>query len=1035
MRKLCILMILLLAASICGAQDYNWQKQHAKVLPTGDLEWAPAPFEFKADGPLRYIDYENGNDNNPGTKASPWKHHPWDKAASGNAAQASGPATYVFKQGVAYRGAMEMKESGQPGKPIRLTRDPSWGEGPAMIYGSERATGWKKLTAAQAPKGMPNPEKVWYTDLPYLTRAVWLVEGDEITRLKLARTPNWELDGSDDVRSQWWSWENPEWWKRDGRYKTTVNGKKMHLAVDKKNLTRDADYYEGALVWSEWTVMMGAPYAAPVEKFYPDRNGIAFQGPWHNDSQGIATNNRYYLEDKPHYLDQAGEYWFEKKGRQGRLYVRLPEDADPNGKVIEAAKRINFIDSAGASNIEISGLTFGFGNIFWNLDYRFFQHPDVDGAVIRVLGEGENIIVRNNVFHDIVKAIRIETANGGTLDHVFVTDNDVTRTDHGGIHVKGEGKGEAGKLVRLQVLRNRLHDIGARPLRPNGHFALKISYPLIAEIAGNYLDFTYAAGIDTHGGKGSGAPGDAPLTRILIYNNKVTNINLGANDWGGIETWQGGPYYVFNNVSGNPVGPMNWTGKTFSHAYYLDGAFKNYHFNNIAWGKANDPNDKRNANVSAFQEIISYQNTFVNNTAYKFLKGSRRQAPQAGRDKFLGNVFTDISETVFRHTDAEGEDPNVHHAGAQADDFAYETDAYANNVFYKISGILGNFQAQGGDYKTPENMSKALETVKAMATNVGIMADKPVLRDTDSHDFRPTPDSPVIDYGIKAFIPWSLYGTVAEWNFTRNNEDPTRVIDEHWYMTEYHVGRDDYYKRPMYPLTAKNISAQDYVSGPLEDWTLGALKLNGRDQYLELTDAYMNQPYEYTRKNENLTASGEQLKNPEIYRTNMIVEAYLRTDSGADGVIIGKASGNAGYRLAIASNGQAEFSVKGEGKSASVSGGKINDGEWHHVLAELDRNAGKVNLYIDGKLAASSSAAIGKASLENDANLYVGSNGSGDHLACEIEFLRIAQGSLADSYTTIDELYTWQFNGPILRDFTGMEPTGKKRDAGAIELR
>ena len=46
-------------------------------------------------------------------------------------------------------------------------------------------------------------------------------------------------------------------------------------------------------------------------------------------------NMRYYLEDKPQYLDDPeGEYWFEKKGNGGRLYLRLPGDTDPNAAQI-----------------------------------------------------------------------------------------------------------------------------------------------------------------------------------------------------------------------------------------------------------------------------------------------------------------------------------------------------------------------------------------------------------------------------------------------------------------------------------------------------------------------------------------------------------------------------------------------------------------------------------------------------------------------------------------------------------------------------
>ena len=45
---------------------WSWQEPQANVLPTGDLEWAPKAFEFKPGGPIRYIDFESGNDANDG---------------------------------------------------------------------------------------------------------------------------------------------------------------------------------------------------------------------------------------------------------------------------------------------------------------------------------------------------------------------------------------------------------------------------------------------------------------------------------------------------------------------------------------------------------------------------------------------------------------------------------------------------------------------------------------------------------------------------------------------------------------------------------------------------------------------------------------------------------------------------------------------------------------------------------------------------------------------------------------------------------
>ena len=65
---------------------YSWQQPHAKVLPTGDLQWAPMPFAPEKGGDARYIDFEGGDDARDGrSPATAWKRHPLDPAATGNA--------------------------------------------------------------------------------------------------------------------------------------------------------------------------------------------------------------------------------------------------------------------------------------------------------------------------------------------------------------------------------------------------------------------------------------------------------------------------------------------------------------------------------------------------------------------------------------------------------------------------------------------------------------------------------------------------------------------------------------------------------------------------------------------------------------------------------------------------------------------------------------------------------------------------------------------------------------------------------------
>jgi len=183
------------------SQRYSWEQQHAKTDTKGGLAWTPRPFVFQPGPSVRFIDFAEGRDDNDGkTKGTAWKHHPWDGAATGRAVSCSGIHTYVFKRGVYYRGTLTARESGQPGNPIRLTSDSSWGKGEAVVCGSARITGgWKQ--GAEHPE-IPDRESVWYTDLHFAPRNVWMTRGEEITRIPLARMPNWKVSDPEDVKKE-----------------------------------------------------------------------------------------------------------------------------------------------------------------------------------------------------------------------------------------------------------------------------------------------------------------------------------------------------------------------------------------------------------------------------------------------------------------------------------------------------------------------------------------------------------------------------------------------------------------------------------------------------------------------------------------------------------------------------------------------------------------------------------------------------------------------------------------------------------------
>jgi hypothetical protein len=141
----------------------------------------------------------------------------------------------------------------------------------------------------------------------------------------------------------------------------------------------------------------------------------------------------------------------------------------------------------------------------------------------------------------------------------------------------------------------------------------------------------------------------------------------------------------------------------------------------------------------------------------------------------------------------------------------------------------------------------------------------------------------------------------------------------------------------------------------------------------------------------------------------------------------------AGYSLSVNPSGGISFAVSGGGPTVNVrSTVAINDGKWHHLIAECDRNARRLVLYINGMKNCEAPGINSSASLANQSDLYVGGTPAGHCFHGTLEFLRISLGTLKDAKTDIDELYAWQFDGPFLYDFAGNKPKGK-RDAGALE--
>jgi hypothetical protein len=1005
------------------AVEFAWQSDYAKVVPTGELVYSPLPVQYEAGDSQRFIDFERGDDAAAGAREAPWKHHPWDPEATGKSREAASEVhTFVFKGGVQYRGRFIIPEpaGGTAANPIRLTRDPSWGEGPAVINGAEVVGGWTR----QAHAKMPDAAKVWMAKVNFLPRNLWMVDGTKApVRLQLARWPNWKESDPNDLMSEWPTWDQPEWWK--DKNVTKVDNVSKHVGIA-KSLPRPLEDLVGGTVWSEWGIVMGSPYPAEIEAVDKEKDGIAFRGPWTYEAlEKIITRNRYYLENLPQFLDEAGEFWVERTGESSaRIFLRLPGDRDPNGVTIEAAKYTNFFEGKRVGHIHWSGLTFRFGNVGWDYNLPRWARPDLRVAAIKVEGAAGEIVIENNTFEHLPMPVRIAVGDAESrIEAVRVRDNVMTDTDQGAVLIQNFEAHDApkiGHLGHVDFLRNRLERIGMRILSGEHGHAVDIQFPETSHLAGNFLHRIGGWGLAVFGGKPSSDSKiglEVPLSRHLIHHNRVEDVLLKSNDWGGIETWQGGSFYVFNNIVINAIGYKNWLyskddnqkASSFGHAYYLDGSFKNYLFNNIGLGRNNDVTTK-SVNLTAIQNIFSFENWFFHNSFHRFVVATRQQAPDAGRFRYLGNAFSDVTEMLYRHAEPlDGEpDPNASHY-TQGGTFDYKTLAYDKNVIHGLAGSVGVFEETGVVYKKPGQFSEALQRLRAQADqSVKPIAGSP-FQNPDAMDWRPA-DSLAGENGARIFVPWGLARTVGEWQFTRNNANPNEIIDEHWFMGAGYGDRTKYKDTPRYPLIGRGLAKESYLAGGMEDWTDGVLSLDGKTQWLRVPND--------TLKPEARTVNAE--------KTSLLVEALFRAGD-ANGVLVQKLGDGAGYSLRLR-DGKVSFAVSdGAARLEVTSDEKLNDDQWHHLIAEFDRPARSVRLYLNGKLVASQSGPELEGSLGNTSDFVVGgmeNGGADDQLAVDLDFLRISLSSFAESKTSIEELHAWQFHGPQQRDFAG-----EKRDA------
>ncbi len=142
-----------------------------------------------------YVDFDGGSNSADGrSPQTAFKHCPGDASATGIAATtvlAAGDRV-VFKGGVNYRSTVTCKWSGSDAQPIVYDGNTSgdFGNGRAIIDGSERLTGWQPCASADEAGGNSNWQHIYRTRIPagVSILAANLYDGEQM--LWAAQDPN-----------------------------------------------------------------------------------------------------------------------------------------------------------------------------------------------------------------------------------------------------------------------------------------------------------------------------------------------------------------------------------------------------------------------------------------------------------------------------------------------------------------------------------------------------------------------------------------------------------------------------------------------------------------------------------------------------------------------------------------------------------------------------------------------------------------------------------------------------------------------------
>jgi hypothetical protein len=528
-----------------------------------------------------WVDASAGNNGNDGLSPA----HAFSTISK--AASTAGQGTTIHILPGIYREAIRPTQSGSVAQPIVYRAE--GGLNTVIVRGSEssKSLTWQQLDTNLI--GLPigvDPSQIYYTDL-----SGWNLDGpprfvvelddqgNPLTRLPLAREPDWN------VVTEWKYTEY--WWAADGGsrpetcnplafpYPQTQCDLASRSSTQLTDLTNDT-YPSGVEAGSLATLgdLTGATLVAvdTVEGHYVYRRTIiahdkaagkitvdrACEFDADPANPGLGWGSKYYVEGKPSLLDSPGEWWYDTINK--RLYLWPVTPINPASQNLEISHFGNGFDLHNRSYITLEGLNIEYFNenainqVDWTTDRSY-------GNTLR------NLNLRYaNIGVDINQSVSVNESPSNVINGFTLEDSEVAYMDTLGVGLSQNWEGGSNPdlfthsgVINTNIRNNDFHDLGfrsdndtARGLGFEYADRLRFEGNHVHNIAHNGVQFSLSV---IQSSKTSGfTPSEIKTGDILVKDNIFEEACLLGTDCGELKIWGSSPNsHVFRNflITGN----------------------------------------------------------------------------------------------------------------------------------------------------------------------------------------------------------------------------------------------------------------------------------------------------------------------------------------------------------------------------------------------------------------------------------------------------------------------------------------------------